>query len=87
MHVTLFSSSFLHERFSKSDENGGTETFLYEHVFKCTFSRGKVGPRPLPWGGGVVHVKIQTGMLIQSFGFEIRQILFWGECQKLVLFV
>ena len=45
------------------------------------FSRGKAGPWPLPQGeGGVhvksgevgVHVKIQMGMLIQFFGFQIQ---------------
>ena len=60
------------------------ETFLkYEHIFKCTFSRGKAGPLP-----GVVHVKIQMGMARPIFfGFEIwaDPIYFWG-CRKLALF-
>ena len=63
----------------------------YEYVFKCTFSRGKVGPRPLPsrgggGGGGVVHVKIQTGMLVQFLGFEFWVNPILGGCRKLVLF-
>ena len=36
--------------------------------FKCTFSRGRVGPRPLPERR---NVTIQMGMLVQFFGFEI----------------
>ena len=37
------------------------------HLFKR-----KAGPRPLPEGeGGVVHVKVQTGMLFQFFWVEI----------------
>ena len=49
------------------------ETFLkYEHVFKCTFSRGKAGPRPLPGG---VHVKIQMGMARPIFlGLKFGQV-------------
>ena len=50
--MTLFSSSFLDETSSKSDENRRKLFRKYEHVFKCTFSRGKAGPRPLPGGGG-----------------------------------
>ena len=41
---------------------------LRKSFFKCTFSRGKVGPRPLAGG---CNVTIQMGMLVQSFGFEI----------------
>ena len=36
--------------------------------FKCTFSKEKVGRRPLPGG---CNVTIQMGMLVQFFGFEI----------------
>ena len=42
--------------------------FGLRESFKCTFSRGKVGPRPLPGG---CNVTIQMGMLVQFFGFEI----------------
>ena len=41
---------------------------LRKSFFSCTFSRGKVGPRPLPGG---FNVTIQMGMLVQFFGFEI----------------
>ena len=94
-HVTLFSSSFLDERSSESDENGGIrrgELFCkYEHVFKCTFSTGKTGPRPS--SAGTVHVKIQTRKLVQLFRFEIWVnpiSFFWGggggECRRQTLF-
>ena len=41
---------------------------LRKSFFKCTFSRGKVRPKPLPGG---CNVTIQMGMLVQFFGFEI----------------
>ena len=41
---------------------------LHKSFFKCTFSRGKVRPKPLPGG---CNVTIQMGMLVQFFGFEI----------------
>ena len=54
---------------TKMEASGEKKLFCkYEHVFKCTFSRGKAGPGPLPGG---VHVKIQMGMLIKCFQFEI----------------
>ena len=46
----------------------GNFSVKYEHVFKCTFSRGKAGPGPLPGG---VHVKLHIRMLVQVFRFEI----------------
>ena len=53
-------------------EGVGVENWRYfwlrKSFFKCTFSRGKVGPRPLPWG---CNVTIQMGMLVKFFGFEI----------------
>ena len=65
--MTLFSSSFLHESSSTSDENRGVrrrELFCKSAPFLV--ERLDLGLYPLG-----VHVKIQTGMLVLFFRFEI----------------
>ena len=72
-------------KYKADDWVGATELIKLKPTdYECTFSRGKAGPRPLPWG---VHLKIQMGMAHPIFlGLKFGQILFffWG-CQKLAL--
>ena len=74
-HVTLFLElisarkifqvrrKWRHGNFSVTMNTSSSAPFQEERLV-CAFT---------PWegGGGVVHVKIQTGMLVQFFGFEI----------------
>ena len=62
---------------TKMEASGEGNFSVSMNTSSCTFPRGKAGPRPLTPGG--VHLKIQTGMLVQVFGFEIwANPFFWG---------
>ena len=68
-------SSFLDER--SSDENGGIRRRVNTSS-SAPFQEERLDQGLYPEKEGGVHVKIQKGMLVQVFGFEICASLFLG---------
>ena len=69
---------------SKTGATFGLRKSFFKSFFKCTFLRGKVGPRPLPRG---CNVTILMGMLVQwVWNLGKSCCFFLGECRKLALF-